>query len=176
MKFKARLESIDQVLNEIEFNTLGSDKSKSAEYLKRSGEASHYILIEVSIEEEGQPPFRQLYIRGFEGKSRAHIEVVDGFRKEMAELFPNFFHDNDRHWPFAYGGPASEMKLRRGKADITIKVVGGGKYSLTENSIQLSGSSLAFGRIPNDYAVKLHELLEVLVKKPQYSGYSITSN
>lgn len=174
-KVKQALEGIDQLLDEALLEKFKGTNSpspdESLESLKRTGNESRYLLLEVKLEYGGQE-YTQLYLRGFEKYNMAHAGIALVFMREVKQIanplrFP-------RRWPKKeYRGPEKSMTANKRGVKLTITVRGGGYYRLRDNTIEVSGCSESFRVVPEDYQQKVKDMLGQLVQRKQYAGFTV---
>ena len=194
-ELQRRLGTIDSVLNEEEmddrntydiqwrqFNPslsytpdeLGRLFCRGIEALKKSGQVARYILLEVILKRDGEIHSR-LYLRGFESRTEVHSALADAFlEKELKTVLSPPF-ELPREWPYQIveGDTVYDKTIARehGGLNLSISVIGGGKFKLEGGMINLGGDSFYFGRIPLQYQDKLKELLDQLIQKPAYRDF-----
>lgn len=195
-ELRTKLNSIDAVLNEEGMNSInaldrnrGFDPTKEytpeelkklypsgLEALKKSGGESRYLLLEVRLEDEGSQ-YTKLYLRGFDVPINAHPALADRFliRELQPVVTPPF--ELPTRWPYTTRGMNydydSAITRESGELKLTVSAIGGGMFDLKNSRINLRGSSMAFGHIPQPYQDKLSELLGQLVQRPAYNGFQV---
>ncbi|MBI2559078.1 hypothetical protein HYW20_07190 [Candidatus Woesearchaeota archaeon] len=173
-ELKTKLGSIDSALNEESLN-LANQSGDGIEALKKSGNEFKYLLLEVRLKEGGNE-FAKLFLRGFDYPMYAHPIIAEYFlRNEVTPSLTSNFKMPDR-WPLkdkSFDQYERTVKSESEGLELTIFAVGGGKFDLKNNGINLRGYSQAFGSIPRDYQERFKELLQQLVQKPTYNGFQI---
>ena len=56
---------------------------------------------------------------------------------------------------------------------LTISVLGGAKYDLKDKRINRRGHSQAFGAIHSEYNNEVNDMLKMLVKREEFSGFEV---
>ncbi|MDO8740994.1 MAG: hypothetical protein Q7J54_05485 [Candidatus Woesearchaeota archaeon] len=195
-ELKHKLESIDSVLNEESmkssneldikrgFNPSQSYTDKELakfypsgiELFKKKGDESKYLLLEVKIE-KGADTYAKQYLRGFDMPLPSHPVLAEQFLREELEpvLAPNFKLPD--RWP-QIGKPINDEweKTVISEYDgikLSISAVGGGKFDLKNNSINLREKSRSFGPVPLKYQDRFNELINQLVQRPAYNGFKV---
>ncbi len=194
-ELRAKLDSIDAVLNEDDMDkrnavnkSRGFDPSKdytpeelkqyitTIEILKKSGGEARYLLLEVKLESESSQ-FAKLYLRGFEVLINAHPYLANEFLKRELKPVTTPPFELPEEWPYEREGIEEhyDQAITRKFWDyiLTVSAVGGGKFDLKNNAINLRGKSEAFGSVPQAYQGRLREFLEQLVQRPAYNGFQV---
>ena len=167
-----RLEQIDPVLNEkklAEINRRDIEKGfdpikdydpdelrglglSGIDALKKTGESSRYILLEVVIT-EGDKKKSFHYLRGFDYPLDSHPVLAAAFlRNELCPTLNSEF-TFPLMWPSQEVGrfrdEVYDKKIESVNGDITVTVVahGGGLFTFEGSNVILAGKSMAFGRL-----------------------------
>ena len=168
------LEMIGYGLDKRIYSWRGSDVLKLAGTLSTRLFAK-YVLLEVKVEQGGES-YSRVYLRGFEGKYRAHIGPATDFLEEVTsrvgDLFqmPSFWPQDENKKP---PKPVTHLAFENNGVKLTISVLGGGEYVIEGSVIHTYGSSEDFGPVPSQYTGKLEEMLSLLTKREQYKGFEI---
>ncbi|MBI2575657.1 hypothetical protein HYV84_00435 [Candidatus Woesearchaeota archaeon] len=142
--------------------------------LKRTGAERKYLLLEVAVA-EGDQNFSRLYLRGFDYSSMGHEDIGENFlREELLPILKGII-EIPFSWPYekmAFGNlPHKIIRLEQNGTMFSIKGIGGGKFDLKDNRINLRGASRDFGPVPHEYQERLKGLFELLCQKPAYQGF-----
>ncbi|MBI2139116.1 hypothetical protein HYU13_05995 [Candidatus Woesearchaeota archaeon] len=142
--------------------------------LKKTGAERKYFLLEVAVAVGGKN-FSRLYLRGFDYSSMGHKDIGETFLRE--ELLPVLkgYIEIPFSWPAEKIAletwPYKVIRLEQNGTKFTIKGVGGGRFDLRENRINLRGESMDFGPVPHEYQERLKALFGLLCQKPAYQGF-----
>src|SRR3989344_3578188 len=180
-ELKQKLESIDSVLDEesesdIDLSNFDSSKNYTreelkkfgrlkycVEILKKSGGESKYLMIEVIVQKNDEK-YSKTYLRGFDFRYGSHhLMIYEFMKEELGKRLSSKFVFPDR-WPKMRDSRDDallhSLTLENSDEKITISALGGGKFDLKNKSINLSGSSQAFGSIPRAYEDRFKELMQ----------------
>ena len=191
-----RLKSVDSVLNEelmklwdtddvewkkfnpsIDYTLQELEKlyCQGVEALKKSGQKAHYVLLEVALE-QNRDKYPQWYLRGFEKRCDSHPYLASKFLEELIPILAPPFELPDE-WPKGKkeGDPLYEKNIVREYCGIklSISAIGGRKFVLDHNYINISEHSAAFGEVPDEYRERETNLLNQLVQRPAYQGFQL---
>jgi len=158
-----------------ELNELAGKFLCGPEAFKRTEQDGCYFLLEARLI-DGNNLFSHLYLRGFDYITESHALVAGTFLdKDLRPTLVEYFE-----FPFSWPSrPSIDTKTPRtveSKKDglkLTVTAIGGGKFNLKNNQINLKGRSMDFGPVPTQYQEQFMTMLGLLVQKPTYQGFGI---
>jgi len=145
------------------------------EAFKRTGKESKHLLLEVKLT-DGTNLFSHLYLRGFDYITESHALVANEFLdKDLRPTLGEYF-EFPFSWPSRPHIDAKTPRIVESEKDglkLTVTAIGGGKFDLKNNQVNLKGSSMDFGPVPTQYQEQFRAMLGLLVQKPTYRGFGI---
>jgi len=142
---------------------------------KVTGAEAKYLLIGVILEGEGQT-YEAQFLRGFDLAPFAHKAIGERFMVTLRNAIGDNF-EIDTNWPNDGEGlrarAVADIVFEKDDMKLTVTGIGGGRYNLRDNKLNVYGTSDDFGSIPRTHDDQLRELLGSLVQKQPFQGYKV---